>query len=301
MKLYYFKDPRGNFGDDLNPWLWERLLPDFFNADGSRLLVGIGTLLNHRLPSGAELHVFGSGFGYGRAPTIDSRFVFHAVRGFETARALGLDRALAITDPAVLVRTVALPPPPPNASAIGFIPHCQSSRNFEWETVCRDIGLKYISTEWGVDKVIAEMRTCQTLVCEAMHGAIVADALRIPWIPVSCYDYISDFKWKDWLSTVNLPYEPLRITSLYDVERHSSTTAKLKNCVKRGLLALNTWSDNWTPPPPRATGSREYDQATNELAAGAKSRTYLSDDATIARHTERYSELVEYLKRKRWQ
>jgi len=300
MKLYYFEDPRGNFGDDLNPWLWNRLLPGFFDDDGGRLLVGIGTLLNHRLPSGPKLHIFGSGFGYGRAPKIDGRFVFHAVRGFETARALGLDPALAITDPAVLVRTVTLPPPAAEATSIGFIPHCQSSRNFEWETVCRDIGLKYISAEWSVDKVIAEMRSCRTLVCEAMHGAIVADALRIPWVPVSCYDYIAHFKWKDWLSTVDLPYEPLRVTSLYDVERNSSTTTKLKNQVKRGLLGLNAWSDNWTPPPPKSTGFLEYDKAVNELAAAAKSQTYLSTDITIERHTDRYCDLLEHLKRKPW-
>ena len=34
MKLYYYKAPLGNFGDDLNPWLWPRLLPDIFDDDG---------------------------------------------------------------------------------------------------------------------------------------------------------------------------------------------------------------------------------------------------------------------------
>ena len=67
---------------------------------------------------------------------------------------------------------------------------------------------------------MAEMSRCEVLICEAMHGAIVADALRIPWMPVSCYEDISAFKWRDWLSTVELPYAPTQITSLFDAERH---------------------------------------------------------------------------------
>ncbi len=29
MKLYYYKDVIGNFGDDLNSWLWDALIPNF--------------------------------------------------------------------------------------------------------------------------------------------------------------------------------------------------------------------------------------------------------------------------------
>ena len=45
MKLVYYQDPKGNFGDDLNPWLWERLLPGRLDDDPSELLVGMGTIL----------------------------------------------------------------------------------------------------------------------------------------------------------------------------------------------------------------------------------------------------------------
>ena len=50
MKLYYYKSPKGNFGDDLNPWLWNRLRPELFSENSDILFVGIGTLINHRLP-----------------------------------------------------------------------------------------------------------------------------------------------------------------------------------------------------------------------------------------------------------
>jgi succinoglycan biosynthesis protein ExoV len=59
MKLYW--SARHNFGDSLNPWLWEKLLPGALDQDSSEILVGIGTLLNHKLPRTGHKHVFGSG------------------------------------------------------------------------------------------------------------------------------------------------------------------------------------------------------------------------------------------------
>lgn len=296
MKLYYFKDPHGNFGDDLNPWLWNQLLPGFFDDDASEVFVGIGTLLNHRLPDDPIKHIFGSGFGYGELPTLNDRFVFHAVRGYETARILGLDPKLAITDAAVLLRTVPTPRAEQITHRAGFIPHCQSSRYFNWESLCDELGLKYISAEWDVEKVLVEMSKCETLVCEAMHGAIAADTLRIPWVPVSCYDYISEFKWRDWLSTLNLPYAPIAITSLYDIERHQTLPSRLKNKVKRGLRSVGVWSENWTKPPRTPTGIPEYERALNEMKAAANAPSYLSNELTLNRHIERYGELIERIR-----
>lgn len=36
-----------------------------------------------------------------------------------------------------------------------------------------------------------------------MHGAIVADAYRIPWIGVDMYG-INKFKWQDWMLSLGL-------------------------------------------------------------------------------------------------
>jgi len=71
MKLLYFESSYGNFGDDLNPWLWSRLQPrliDRENTDNS-ILLGIGTILNadligDKIAEASEIHVFGSGCGY---------------------------------------------------------------------------------------------------------------------------------------------------------------------------------------------------------------------------------------------
>jgi succinoglycan biosynthesis protein ExoV len=299
MHLYYFKDPQGNFGDDLNPWLWRRLIPELVGgAADDEWFIGIGTLLNQRLPAAPVKHVFGSGYGYGEPPRLDGRWVVHAVRGYETARVLGLARDRVITDAAVLVRSVQRPRAAAADCAFGFMPHCQSSRCYDWDSVCRELGIHYISAEWDVERVLFEMSRCQTLLCEAMHGAIVADSLRIPWIPVACYDHIAAFKWRDWLSTLELPYSPHVVPPLYDAERTLSVATRWKNCVKRYLRAAGWTGSNWTDPPPRRTGAAQRERALDALSAASRARSFLSSDRLVQRHTERYLERVDALRRR---
>ena len=49
MKPYYWESQHGNFGDDLNLWLWDFLLPGFRDVHAETLLVGVGTVLNRVL------------------------------------------------------------------------------------------------------------------------------------------------------------------------------------------------------------------------------------------------------------
>jgi succinoglycan biosynthesis protein ExoV len=299
MKLHYFKDPRGNFGDDLNTWLWPRVAPGLLDDDDRELFVGIGTLLNHRLPCHPVKHVFGSGFGYGLLPRIDDRWCFHAVRGHETARLLGVPREYVVTDAAVLLRTVSVPRSPRVDGRVGFMPHCQSSRDYDWAAVAADMGFHYIDAGWGVERVLLEMTRCETLICEAMHGAIVADTLRIPWIPVVCYEHISAFKWRDWLSTIELPYAPTRVPSLYDdADRDLTPLARLKNGAKRGLARVGVERRQWTPPPPTKTGPAVRERALSALRRAAQQRSYLSSDAILERHTQRYLDALQALRRR---
>src|SRR4051794_19313109 len=108
--LYYCKTPEGNFGDDLNPWLWSRLAPELCDEREPTLFVAIGTILSHKIPAEPRKVVFGSGWATGPLPKIDDRWTVHCVRGPLTAAKLNLDPALALVDPAVLVRQVKLAP-----------------------------------------------------------------------------------------------------------------------------------------------------------------------------------------------
>ena len=51
-RLCYFRGARPNFGDELNPWLWPRLLSGFLDNASDEL--GIGTTLNTGVPSDVD-------------------------------------------------------------------------------------------------------------------------------------------------------------------------------------------------------------------------------------------------------
>jgi succinoglycan biosynthesis protein ExoV len=191
MKLFHYQDPIGNVGDDLNPWLWGRLIPDLLDDDATTLFLGIGTLLNDRLPAARRTVVFGTGAGYGRRPPVlDARWAVYCVRGPLTAAALRLPKHLAITDPAALVATLGVRPHSDGRTP-AFMPHHVSAARADLTAICADVGLRFVDPRWSVDRVLGELCSTSVLVTEAMHGAILADALRIPWIPVVCYEQTS--------------------------------------------------------------------------------------------------------------
>jgi succinoglycan biosynthesis protein ExoV len=103
MKLFYYQRPDGlsNFGDQLNSWLWERLLPGAFTGEENVVFVGTGTLLNHLLPqriaSAKKVLIFSTGAGYERKLTaIPEHWRIYCVRGLLSARQLGLPAKLAL-------------------------------------------------------------------------------------------------------------------------------------------------------------------------------------------------------------
>jgi succinoglycan biosynthesis protein ExoV len=295
MKLHYFKDPNGNFGDDLNPWLWPKFLPDVLDDNADEWLIGIGTLINHRLPQAPVKHVMGSGVGYGELPHLDARWHFHALRGFESAQRLGVSDACVITDAAVLVRRVSWTRQALPQARHGLMFTGRSLENYDWERVCREADVAFISCHWSVERVLSEMQRCDVLLTEAMHGAIVADALRVPWIPVNCSDEVLGFKWRDWLSSLRLPYEPSRITPLYDPRRRLGPLGPMKHAVKRGLGRVGLASARWGDLPPPSSNQSDLRNAVAEIRQAALRRPFLSDEALLESHTQRYVDLLGQL------
>src|SRR4051794_6202054 len=212
MKMWYFQGETPNFGDELNPWLWPRLLPNQFDSDDRTIFLGIGSILFNRFPRDQEKVVFGAGFGgYSGPPDVhDGSWRIRFVRGPETARLLKLDASLAIADPAILVRLYCNKPEE-GPSEAAFMPHFASLKHGHWERVCSIAGLKLIDPRRPVDEVLAAIRGCRMLITEAMHGAIVADALRIPWIAVRPVDPRNRMKWRDWAASLGIS---LRMHSL---------------------------------------------------------------------------------------
>jgi succinoglycan biosynthesis protein ExoV len=240
VKLFYYQDPEGNFGDDLNAWLWPRLIPDLLDDDDDTLFVAIGSILDRRIPQEPQKVVFGTGVGYGLLPVLDERWQIWCVRGPLTARALGLPARLAVTDPAALVRTVRTGPVS-KPHRVSFVPHFRSPRRAEAAgldlyKLCASVGINYIDPRKGVEHVLAAIESSQMVLAEAMHGAIVADALRIPWVPLQLYDQILNLKWHDWCGSVGIKYTPLLHVPDPDNDSAASIAQFLLNAATSGPL-----------------------------------------------------------------
>ncbi|MFZ2620843.1 MAG: polysaccharide pyruvyl transferase family protein [Alphaproteobacteria bacterium] len=213
MDIFYYAAREGNFGDDLNQWLWASLWPEITSpAHGPALLVGIGTILGKKIPEKAEAwpkYVLGSGVGYDPLPHYDSSWHFLAVRGPISAKLLGLKPEVAITDSALLLR--ALPQyqkEPKTRSGVVFMPHLSAAEAGRWAEVCAQAGITYLDPRWDSKVLLEKIQSAELVLADAMHAAICADVLRTPWIPLCTSHEISTFKWKDWTLSLNVPYHP---------------------------------------------------------------------------------------------
>jgi len=230
MRLYYANKTRsyvafGNFGDDLNSWLWQKFLPGVFNDDSSEVVfVGFGTILNENLPKFGKTIIFGTGHGYGKLPRIDDTWKIYCVRGPLTTAALNLPVNLAIADPAILVNRVYYPVDVNKKHKVALIPfaHEMESSPDVFLEVCQQLGYFCIDPRWEVEKVLQEISQSQLVVTAAMHGAIVADALRVPWIPLKSNAGILDFKWMDFCKSLELEYTINRFYRFNSISQKSS-------------------------------------------------------------------------------
>ncbi len=227
MKLYYF-DRSPNFGDSLNDWLWQRLLPDRWDPSDETLFSGIGTIINTEMPAAARWIVFSSGVGYGGPPPNfgGSNWNIVSVRGPLSASVLGLPSAAAITDGAILLAALPEFTPLPEAERNGvvFVPHFEAERDAAWPEACLGAGIEYVNALGDSRAIVERIRRARLVLAEAMHAAIVADALRVPWVPVVSSPLVSTFKWLDWTQSMNMPYLPRAVAS-------SSTGAALRNAM----------------------------------------------------------------------
>ncbi|MGB3297280.1 MAG: polysaccharide pyruvyl transferase family protein [Phormidesmis sp.] len=213
MKLFYYQTthPSKNFGDELNPWLWPRLLP--FDDDLKTVFVGIGTVLNDATPDWVN-HAdnaifFSTGAGYGQSLRLKKQpnWRIYCVRGPWSARKLKLPAQLAITDGAALLKRYFSPVAIAQRKyKFSYMPHFRHGNPHRMKAVCRAAGIHYIDPAGEVEKTISAISQSNTLISEAMHGAIVADVLRVPWIPVRTSPKISLFKWRDWCASIKVPY-----------------------------------------------------------------------------------------------
>jgi succinoglycan biosynthesis protein ExoV len=213
LRLYGWKE---NFGDALNYWLWPKLLPEIIEGDDA-LLLGIGTVLSTKVPDFPERKiVFGAGAGNDPIPRIDEKWMILGVRGPWTAGKLGLSADLVISDPALLVRS-QFHDAAAKRHQVSYMPHIISvASSDEWRHIATELEFNFIDPRDGIDDVLLQIRESETLITEAMHGAIVADAFRVPWIRVQGGDlHAPTSKWLDWTASLGIAHESHQIPFLW--------------------------------------------------------------------------------------
>lgn len=227
MEIVYHRDPNLNFGDDLNAVLWRHVLAPKVLASERLVLVGIGSILNEEKLGKYEqdrrqVVVLGTGTSYGLPPRNMSRWLIKAVRGPMTAALVGRPDSSVTDGAALLACAPELIGPAADRRNILFMPHHNSLAGGRWGEVAKLCGFDYASPQMTVPEVLAKFAQAKLVVTEAMHGAIVADTLRIPWIPVVASPGVDEFKWRDWTRSLDLPFQPERISasSSWEAVRH---------------------------------------------------------------------------------
>lgn len=207
MDLFYYK--KGNFGDELNAWLWPKLIPELDTARSDLTFCAIGTILDDALPQEEKI-IFGSGAGYSTLSdaTLEKASIYF-VRGPLTAQKLNLSPEKAISDPGLLVSNFWEVERFAKKHPISYIPHHESLKEGYIIRLCETAGIKLIDPRQDVETVLTEMSQSELILAEAMHGAIIADTLRIPWVPIKLGSQILDFKWNDWCQSMHIPFAPL--------------------------------------------------------------------------------------------
>jgi succinoglycan biosynthesis protein ExoV len=247
VKICYYHDTEGNFGDDLNAWMWPKLLPDLFNGtckhgqeyyaennEEPALFYGIGTILDERIPKKPRKYIAGVGTGYFAPPVIDDSYNVYFVRGPKTAQKIGLDPSLGIGDPAILLTELLKQPTQPSYRT-SLIMHCDTAKTGYWKKIAENLGIHHIDPRTTDPlKVINELIASEYVITESLHGAIIADAFGIPWRPITTMPSINQFKWHDWCESLNIEYHPAPLVSIYE----DPSNQLIKSLVNKGKALL---------------------------------------------------------------
>lgn len=298
MIIEYCRSKTLNFGDDLNPWLWPQLMgSEIFKKQDGVYFVGIGTVLTKKrldiqLADAKEIVIFSSGAWGDDSLVLSDKCKVYGVRGPRTAKKLGLDKSLAIGDGAYLLRNIQLAPVEKKID-IGFIPHHGSEQYVDWQLVCDQLGIQFISAKQPVETFLVQLRSCRKIVTEAMHGAIASDAMRIPWIAVKFSPLFSEEKWYDFTECmeIELKFHKLTFISQKRMKLPKLIEVGAKKILSKSFAIKPKWSKLIFTAIPANSG--EYTKLVDELKAIiATSEVYLSSDKKVNEITRNQSDIL---------
>lgn len=242
VQLISFKAETGNVGDDFSDWLFSKCLGPALDENSDTILFGVGSILDKKFDEAFSQDktrrrlVFGSGARCSAdiPDTSNGEWNIYCVRGPLTASALSLPSSKAVADPGILAPLFR----PAQADAngpVGIVPYFTASED-AWNLVAQRLGWTVVSPHLGVEEFLDQLTGCSRVFCESMHGAIFADAYRIPWRPLSGTGLATEgathaFKWTDWTSSMGLPFDSIK-TPVISRFIKDTASEKLKQAIK---------------------------------------------------------------------
>ena len=168
--------------------------------------------------------------------------------------------------------------------------HHANFADVTWKTLCETMGISYIDPRWPIEQILQAISTTEVLLAEAMHGAIVADALRTAWIPVVTSPRILSFKWQDWCASIGVKYRPWRLLPLPDYPKYARG---LRSSLRAGWLWTQWGQQTLTHRPINLLNRSIADSMASLIKQG---RPTLSSDSTLERLTTQLEEALSSLK-----
>jgi len=302
MRTEYSRSKELNFGDDLNVWLWPKLIGECLDETDNIAFLGIGTILtqdiyNARLSGAKKIVLFSSGAGEKSVPVIDEQWKVYCVRGPRTAKRLGISSDYAIADGAYLLRTIDLPKPAKKYKT-AFIPHHRSEDYIDWKKICQKAGIDFISAKQPVDDFLSKLFGCEKVLTEAMHGAITADAFRIPWVPVRFATNFYEEKWNDFFESMKISPTIETLPVMY--QKRQRPWRLVRNSIKRSIAKIFPAPEKWSrlPVSNRLSTDSDLENLALELKRIAQnSHGLISDDAVVENVTSRLMDKLEQVKK----
>ena len=215
-RLSWHNDHTQNWGDDLNPYLYEKItgkVPDFVHLNENvKKHMMIGSILG---VAKSNSIVWGSGamFANDSLPRgVDVR----AVRGPLSRKIVmssGIKCPEVYGDPALLMSRY-YQPKIEKKYKLGIIPHYVDKQLVRIPEESKDVLI--INIGCGIENLVDHVLSCEHIISSSLHGLIVADAYDVPngWVEFSNNISGSGYKFQDYLMSVGVkPYTPLNLKS----------------------------------------------------------------------------------------
>jgi len=171
------------------------------------------------------------------------------------------------------------------------MPHFESAARGAWRQAAALAGVRLIDPRDSPSTILQAIGRCKVLLSEALHGVIVADAMRVPWVAIRPLARVHRAKWWDWADTMDLRPRFLGLPA-----------STLSEWAATGALSSFHMTRAWLGPPRTSTGQTNAGpvcrQGRTSICDRQRTpRRSLSTDTTLDRCQSRMLDAVQAMRK----